>query len=330
MLHIPSAAAYCALSSVMVFLNKFLLNSYAFNYPIVLILLQTIITVCSLDAFNRYKRILNTKDVFKNVQTLKYQILTALFFALHSITALNALAGLNIPMYATFKRCTPLVNLILSMFLFNKPKAANQSKQFNHKYLINISIVLMTFGAILAGIGDLKFDLNSYLYCGVSVVFQALYLSFIQKCSETESSSMQTFFYSNMLSLPILILPLLFSSELSDLVMLSGGESFFKPDFWLTLLGVLLCGCFLCFTQFWCTSHNSALTTSVIGVLKSFIQTIFGMMLFDAKKNISMLGLAGILVNLFFGIVYTYLKYIEKESKKRLDDLNESQVELNK
>ena len=42
---------------------------------------------------------------------------------------------------------------------------------------INLSIFAMTFGVIIAGIGDLKFDLNSYLYCGFSVIFQALYLS---------------------------------------------------------------------------------------------------------------------------------------------------------
>jgi len=57
------------------------------------------------------------------------------------------------------------------------------------------------------------------------------------------------------------------------------------------------------------------LTTSVIGVLKSFIQTVFGIFLFNATKEIDVLGYVGIFVNLFSGVMYTYLKFVEKESK---------------
>lgn len=159
MLHIPSAASYFFLSSAMVFGNKYLLNAWNFNYPIALILMQTLITIAALYFVNNHAKIIVIKNIIisENFKDLKYQFLTALFYSLHSITALKALTGLNIPMYATFKRCTPLVNLFLSFYMFDN-KAQVQSR----KILINTSIVMMTIGAIIAGFGDLKFDLNSY------------------------------------------------------------------------------------------------------------------------------------------------------------------------
>jgi len=97
----------------------------------------------------------------EQLDSYKYQFLTALFYSLHSITALKALTGLNIPMYATFKRCTPLANLCLSFFLFEKTSKKSDGDRKYH-FLINASIISMTVGAIIAGFGDLKFDFNSY------------------------------------------------------------------------------------------------------------------------------------------------------------------------
>lgn len=40
--------------------------------------------------------------------------------------------------------------------------------------------------------------------------------------------------------------------------------------------------------------------------------------MFNAKNEIGLLGLIGIVVNLSFGVYYTYLKYMEKELKHSL------------
>jgi hypothetical protein len=104
MLHIPSAIVYFFLSSIMVFGNKYLINQWQFNYPIFLILTQILITLAGLLSINLKLNLFDTNDLFSKVKSLRYQLLTALFFSLHSITALKSLVGLNIPMYATFKR----------------------------------------------------------------------------------------------------------------------------------------------------------------------------------------------------------------------------------
>lgn len=77
-------------------------------------------------------------------------------------------------MYATFKRCGPLVNLLLSFVLFEQKKSISKEAEV-YKKKINVSIVCMTGGAILAGFGHLKFDLHAYcnlkLTLNVSIVF---------------------------------------------------------------------------------------------------------------------------------------------------------------
>ena len=186
-------------------------------------------------------------------------------------------------------------------------------KDFNKK--INFSIFAMTGGVIIAGFGDLKFDLNSYVFCGMSTLFHALALSFIQKCGEPEKNPVQTFYLSSFFSIPILLAAFFLSDEPSKLVTyLRENPDSFQINFQVNLFFVVLFGCVLCYSQFWCTTHNNAITTSVIGVLKSFVQTMLGIFVFEARSNMTFLVLLGIFINLVFGTWYTYLKYIEKDA----------------
>ena len=54
-------------------------------------------------------------------------------FATHSSLSLIALHGMNIPMYGAIKRCTPLVNLVLSVVILKKamPSALHLSSYFH-------------------------------------------------------------------------------------------------------------------------------------------------------------------------------------------------------
>ena len=50
----------------------------------------------------------------------KDMFFASMFFAFHATLSLSALHGMNIPMYGAIKRCTPLVNLILSVVVLKK------------------------------------------------------------------------------------------------------------------------------------------------------------------------------------------------------------------
>lgn len=179
----------------------------------------------------------------------------------------------------------------------------------------------MTFGVMIAGIGDIDFNLSAYLYCGASVFAQAGYLSSIQKHGESSStpassSSLQSLYDNSLMSIPILMLVLFMSEEPTNAYIQL--YSFTSNDLFKFLLILSLnnlFGSLLCFSQFWCTLNNNAITTSVLGVLKSMLQTAFGIFLFQAWKGISLLTYVGIVINFTFGIYYTYLKHIERDVK---------------
>jgi solute carrier family 35 protein len=251
-------------------------------------------------------------DILKQPSEYKYHLLVVFFNCFHSVLALKALNGLNIAMYAMFKRCTPLVNLMISFFIFNNIKLDNE-----HSMKVIASILSITVGVIIAGLGDIAFDLNSYVYCGASVICQAAYLSGIQLCGEkrTKNSSFQTLYECSMISIPFLLVLVVLTGELQEVVL-------FDYNFMvvLNIPFVVLSGSTLAYSQFWCTLNNNALTTSVLGVLKSIIQTVAGMLLMSSLDQFSNLTIFGILLNLASGIWYTYLKYVEKEMKKSLSD----------
>ena len=317
MLHIESAICYGVLSSIMIFANKYLLDYWAFNYPIFLVLAQIFVTV--LIAFVYDKGLIYELNLNK-IQENKYYFLIAFFYSLHSITALKALKGLNIPIYATFKRMNPLINLILSFFMFKEQY--NNKKAHSHIFnKVNLCILLMAIGVILAGMGDLKFDPFGYLYCGISVILQAFYFSFIQKSSETSMDSIRTMSITNLYSFPILLLCFFGFQEHVDLMNYKDSPNLSNMNFWICFLFVILCGCLLCFSQIWCTTNNDAITTSVIGVLKSFIHSACGLYFFQAYQNMTNLAIFGIIINLIFGSWYTLLKYMEKD-KIKLNDQN--------
>jgi solute carrier family 35 protein len=320
MLHVESAVFYGIMSTLMVFGNKHLLTNLNFNNPIFIVMTEMmlnviVIIVLNRTVFSKYIDLkINTKTVYEFMQkpvTYKYHYLVILFYCLHSVLSLKALNGLNIPIYIMFKRCTPLLNLFISIFVFKNFNIENA-----HSRKIILSIVLITFGVILGSIGDLDPDIDSYLYCSISVVCQAAYLSSIQKCGESDansqkkSSSLQTLFECSFFSIPILAALFFLTGEHKNV------QVSFSINFLIVIIGVVACGSLLCFSQFWCTMNNNAITTSVIGVLKSIIQTIGGMFIIDSIKDFSNLTLLGIAINLTSSIWYTYLKYVEKLNGK--------------
>ena len=98
----------------------------------------------------------------------------SLLFALHATLSLFALHGMNIPMYGAIKRCTPLVSLILSVVVLRKSVPSKA---------IVISILLITFGCLVASIGDLEFDGHAYFMGMLSVFAQGGYLTLVQRSS---------------------------------------------------------------------------------------------------------------------------------------------------
>ncbi|GFR52718.1 hypothetical protein Agub_g15271, partial [Astrephomene gubernaculifera] len=85
---------------------------------------------------------------------------------------------------------------------------------------------------------------------------------------------------------------------------------------WGTLAACALMGCLLNFALFLCTVNNSALTTTIVGVLKGVVAVFLGFFLLGGVR-FSAVNVAGIALNTAGAIWYSVIKYREKKSTKR-------------
>ncbi|GJN29433.1 hypothetical protein PR202_gb17659 [Eleusine coracana subsp. coracana] len=78
----------------------------------------------------------------------------------------------------------------------------------------------------------------------------------------------------------------------------------------------LVMGIVLNFTMFWCTIVNSALTTTIVGVLKGVGSTTLGFVLLGGVE-VHALNVTGLVINTFGGVWYSYAKYMQKKKTPR-------------
>jgi len=313
------ALFYFTCSISMNFLNKAVVSSYNFNYPFFIMACQMVATVIFLDLVRILKIIkLPAYTLKEGVEFLP----CSLSFALHSTLSLIALHGMNIPMYGAIKRCTPLVNLILSVLVLKKPFPSA---------LLSSSVGLITFGVFIASLGDLQFEAHAYTMGTLSVFAQAGYLTLVQKSSEVNHRTTVEMLHVNSFNtLPIFLTVSMVLGEPADI-----GESVSvaEPGFTWVFGLLIFSGCVLTWAQFMCAAVCSALTTSMISVAKSVIQTIVGFFTFGGVQ-FHPLNITGLVMNILGGVIYTYVKQFEKKKQiaKRSSKLIENgtaQAEVN-
>lgn len=213
--------------------------------------------------------------------------------------ALVALSSLNIPMYSTFKRLTIAVVMVLEYFLLKKvPSKA-----------IVLTVVVMSVGTVVAGLGDVSFDLTGYTMAIASCVLQALYLVVVaKKEKDLDLNTFGLLFYNSVLSLPFVFLAGFLKSEYS------AAYTYPRWHEWSFLFNLLMAcalGAFLNYSIFLCTLVNSPLTLTVSGQIKSVLTVILGFFAFGGV-TITPLNAFGITINTVGSCGYSAAKYAEK------------------
>lgn len=308
---VVAAVLYGSLSLSMAFVNKAVISQYKFNYPFFLLACQMLITMCVLEALRASGKVSLPP---LTVASVKVFLLPSLCYSMHATLSLIALEGMNIPMYGALKRCTPLVNLVLSVVYLKKPVPSP---------LLITSVFTITFGCLVAGLSDPTFDGFAYAMGSLSVVTQALYLTLVQQCGENQFSPLHILHLNSCISfIPFFLLTFAFG-EVDEVLKF---EYLNDTRFLIILLVLLVFGLSLNFSLFLCTMLNSALTTSIVGVIKSALQTavgffVFGGVVFDP------VNLTGIVLNTVGGFMYTYTKYKEEWKKRVKIDLGDGGIQ---
>ncbi|GMY17700.1 UDP-galactose/UDP-glucose transporter 7 [Fagus crenata] len=298
-LSLSAAISYGIASMAMVFINKAILMQY--SQSMTLLTLQQLATALLIH-FGRRMGYTKAKGV--DMSTARKLLPVSLFYNANVAFALASLKGVNIPMYIAIKRLTPLAVLIAGFFS-GKGRPTTQ---------VTLSVILTAAGVIIAALGDFSFDLFGYSLALTSVFFQTMYLVLVEKSgAEDGLSSIEIMFYNSFLSLPFLLFVIIATGEFPNSLALLFAKSN-SLYFLVILILSLVMGIVLNFTMFLCTIVNSALTTTIVGVLKGVGSTTFGFVLLGGVE-VHALNVTGLVINSAGGVWYSYAKYQQKKNK---------------
>ncbi|CAF3207018.1 unnamed protein product [Rotaria sp. Silwood2] len=299
MLHLPSMLTYGFLSFSMAFLNKALFEISDFQNSLFVVFVQLLFVILSFQILG-YIRLMPVPVMTHN--DFYTFLVPSIFYSLSTILSLQALMKLNVSIYIVIKRCTPAFTFLLQSIVLKKKKL---------DFKTGLCVLAITSGAVITSISDLTFHMESYIIGSLSVIFQSFYLLTVQRCGEQKTSS-EVLYINSLISLPIVFLVMItLSDELSSVLSYNGYKTF---SFWLYFLASTLGGGLLNGTTFWCIMKNSALTTSVVGVLKSILQVFFGLFVFD-RFSININTIIGITLSLLAGTMFSYFEYTAKHKK---------------
>ncbi|XP_047473733.1 UDP-galactose/UDP-glucose transporter 7-like isoform X1 [Penaeus chinensis] len=307
-----AAVFYGVCSASMAFLNKAVISSYEFPFPFFIMACQMMVTILFLEILGSLGKVTLPHYTWRSARLF---LAPSLGYAFHATLSLMALQGMNIPMYGAVKRCTPLVNLVLSVVILHRP--------YPSCTLIS-SILIITSGCFVAALGDLTIDTFAYTMGGLSVLAQGLYLTLVQQCAENKLSTLEILQLNSYNTLAPFIIVSVLMGEPEAIV-----KSQYLTDigFHLTFWTLVSLGSVLNYSLFLCTALNSALTTSLVSVAKSVIQTLVGFFVFGGVKY-HPLNITGIVMNTVGGFMYTYTKYQEGKKKYQKDE-NYNKLQLN-
>lgn len=294
-----AALSYGAASMAMVFINKAVLMQYA--YSMTLLTLQQAATTLLIH-FGRVMGYTKFKDM--NMATAKKLLPVSVFYNANVAFALASLKGVNIPMYIALKRLTPLAVLVAGVF-YGKGRPPIQ---------VSLAVALTAVGCIIAAVGDFSFDLFGYSMALTSVLFQTMYLVLVEKSgAEDGLSSVELMFYNSLLSLPFLMFLIIATGEFPNSLSLLVAKAHSLSFFFILILSLVM-GIVLNYTMFLCTIVNSALTTTIVGVLKGVGSTTLGFV-FLGGVEVHALNVTGLVINTGGGVWYSYAKYRQKMRK---------------
>ncbi|XP_027190808.1 UDP-galactose/UDP-glucose transporter 7 isoform X1 [Cicer arietinum] len=294
-----AALSYGIASMAMVFINKAVLMQYA--HSMTLLTLQQLVTTLLIH-IGRNMGYTRARGV--DMATAKQLLPVSFFYNANVAFALASLKGVNIPMYIAIKRLTPLAVLIAGCFL-GKGRPSTQ---------VTLSVILTAAGVLIAALGDFSFDLFGYSMAFISVFFQTMYLVLVEKSgAENGLSSVEIMFYNSFLSVPFLMFLIIATGEFPNSLSVLFAKSY-SFSFLVILILSLVMGIVLNYTMFLCTIVNSALTTTIVGVLKGVGSTTLGFVLLGGVQ-VHALNVTGLVINTAGGVWYSFAKYQQKKSK---------------
>jgi len=227
---------------------------------------------------------------------------TSVLFCLNVVLGLAGLIGVNVAMFSCLRRVTTLTVMLLQYILMHTIES----------YPVQGSIYLTVIGALVAGLGDLTFDLYSYVLIFLNCLVTAFYLvsiKLVQRHSPMTEYSL--LYYISITALPVASIFVILSGELTTVIRSPHWTdlSFLSLFFLSGVQGLLIN-----YSIYLCTNVNSPLATSITGQIKNVVTTFVGMIAFGDFVY-TPLNAAGLSLGLLGSVLYSWLKLVESRSK---------------
>ena len=303
--------------------NRVIFWKYKFKFNITLIFLQQffcmiffIIVSKKSKLFNQVAGIISFYDFWK----LKYQYIGySIFFIFKTITSfIGYQLVTNIPMYVNLRKFLTAMTFIYQYF-FKKKKISK----------INIFVViLLTLGALLAGIDDYSTDIKGYIAVFMKNTFNLVNLEISENFKKKNGvSNLKLLVYNSFLSTPILFLTIFIKGEFKTLIIYFGEEHDFS---YIYLIFFLFISCSVVMvtnsSYFISNEKNTSLFTQLLSDTKYIVITLISYLVLKSFtftwKNITGLTLstlAAIIITIT--TLYDNIQFEKtKKTKKKKSD----------
>ena len=198
-----AALLYGSTSITITFFNKAVFFVWHFDFPVTISLLQVSLSLLFFVAMHVHGTI---QLPALSLRMVGMAAPLAIFWCLNVLSGIFTLQYMSIPMFSTLRRLTTLIVLIGEHVLLRK--YATQP--------VWIAVIVMTLGALVAGVSDLDFNPMGYMCVTINNVCTAAYLLLIQITKrDLQVSNLQLLFLMNLCSLPFLAVTcLIFDAQL--------------------------------------------------------------------------------------------------------------------
>lgn len=198
-----AALLYGSTSITITFFNKAVFFVWHFDYPVTISLLQVTLSLLLFVALHAHGTI---QLPALSIRVMGMAAPLAIFWCLNVLSGIFTLQYMSIPMFSTLRRLTTLIVLIGEHVLLRKYATRP----------VWVAVIIMTLGALIAGISDLDFNPVGYMCVTVNNLCTAAYLLLIQVTKrDLQVSNLQLLFLMNLCSLPFLVVTcLIFDAQL--------------------------------------------------------------------------------------------------------------------
>lgn len=296
------SCAFYGLSSIVIMMsNKVVLTSFGFpSFQMVGLsqMVAAVVILWSCRELNYASFPPLSRDTTRKVMPLP------LFYIGNVLFGLGGTQHMSLPMFTVIRRFTILFTMLGELLVF-KTRPSVQ---------VQLSVLLMIGGSIIAALNDLSFDFYGYLLALLANICTAAGNVYVKKKLDSKDLGKSGLIYYNALFSLLPTLAIAFGSGQFGIV--GAFDKWSRLDFLVFFALSAFMGLILNYSMFLCTHLNSALTTTVTGTLKNIIVTYLGIFV-GGDYVFTYLNFFGLNVSMAGSLLYTYVTFSEGQNRRK-------------